>query len=334
MGRRKKLDTKNQKNGQKNDKSSVTIISDESNEKLDDKIALSPTKKQHRISTAILKVPKKEPKDVINCGIIESESTLNNSSSNNKKLNHSNETQKSNQVNAFLFMMDNRHKSIGQNSEGNILEFEKSPVNNTEIKEEKIKKEKFKAWAESKVSTKRKLQVEEAEAREIFLNDVMEKRAKRLKRMLKIDLIHNESDNSDSERNAKQRKPVSYKEECDFDLERRVNKKTKTKKISMNNKKEDCYLVSSDNSSDANSNVKSLKSSKKHILSDKTNKNLTTCSKEEIAKTEEGIAKKKSVKLAPIFAKNKKDPAAAEARKSFLNSELPDCLKKKMLHNK
>lgn len=216
-------------------------------------------------------------------------------------------------VDAFKFLMDSRMKSIGQNAEGKCeLQMHVETVvveeeeNNGAIKQRK--KESFLAWANEKVTLKRKLQELKEEAKNERIGETLIRRSERMKTMLRIQT--NDDDDEDEFEVEKRAKKRRRKETRKSERITNVNtsKKPKNVLIELNeNADEDVMVLSEDNDK---------KTRKKNKHSHKV------------------LGSNKPGKLAPIFAKARKeklDAATIEARKSFLHSDLPDILKKKAL---
>lgn len=205
-------------------------------------------------------------------------------------------------TNAFKLLMDSRSKSIGQNEEGILLK-QSTGISDTDkpndllLKEANnaklLRKAKFNAWAQTKVSVKRKLQEEEDEARDLFINETMAKRSKRLRGMLNINVIENLVDDDS---------------DLDYSPYRKSVKKHK-KRRKMKEKKQ------------------TRRQSNTSVLSSNLSKIVKIPSDTE----QEVREPKRLLKLAPIFRKAKQqiDLTTLEARKSFLHSDLPNSLKSK-----
>nr|CAI5832711.1 unnamed protein product [Callosobruchus analis] len=84
-------------------------------------------------------------------------------------------------VDAFQFLMDSRFKTIGSNSQGKVVDEEVSKDNESKEKLS-VRKHLLSDWAEKKGASKRKREEEEKEA---IISYKLEKRAKRLKKLLK-----------------------------------------------------------------------------------------------------------------------------------------------------
>lgn len=202
-------------------------------------------------------------------------------------------------------MMDNRHKSIGQNADGISLNHSDSSnlastLENVEDNTKIMQREKFNVWAQSKVSVKRKLREEEDEARDLFISETMTKRSRRLRKMLNInlkeDLLDDVNDDDGSD--------------LDFSPYRSDGKKIKRHKKGKRENK-----------------LTNKHQKKSKALTRKVSEEVIILSDNEAVK----IKPKSAVKLAPIFAKTipRIDAVDLEAKKSFLQSDLPNSLKKK-----
>ncbi|KAJ8948651.1 hypothetical protein NQ318_022719 [Aromia moschata] len=88
-------------------------------------------------------------------------------------------------LNAFQLMMESRNKSIGQNSPGKELSEDEKIPQSSEYKEKlSVVKNLLQDWAEKKGASKRK---RDEEDKEKIINHKLKKRARRLKRLLKVD---------------------------------------------------------------------------------------------------------------------------------------------------
>ncbi|KAJ3644861.1 hypothetical protein Zmor_022562 [Zophobas morio] len=87
-------------------------------------------------------------------------------------------------MNAFQFMMNSRHKSIGSNSPGREADLSASPDSVVSKEELKLRKSRLESWSEQKGASKRKREYEETGN---YIDYKLEKRKKKLKRILNID---------------------------------------------------------------------------------------------------------------------------------------------------
>lgn len=87
-------------------------------------------------------------------------------------------------INAFQFMMNNRHKSIGRNSPGREITVNEPNEEAVSKKVLKERKSRLENWSDAKGAAKRKREYEEIGN---CINYKLEKREKKLRKMLKID---------------------------------------------------------------------------------------------------------------------------------------------------
>ncbi|CAG9856580.1 unnamed protein product [Phyllotreta striolata] len=175
--------------------------------------------------------------------------------------------------NAFQFMMESRNRSIGTNSPGRQLEEE--PGSNCKDRDKlKARRQVFSNWADQKGAAKRKRFEEE---KDVIIEKKLNKRAKRLKKLLKVD---NEEVSSKRVRRTKIVKRHSSSEDSDFECKlndsRRVDKTRKNNtsiskdanekpaRNSRNNVKGKKSLSNNENRMNlSNGNIKSFLSSEK-----------------------------------------------------------------------
>lgn len=198
-------------------------------------------------------------------------------------------------------MMDGRNKIIGRNLSGSDLNDKSDDEPNENNKKEvlKIRKDMLNKWNEDKGASKRKREENE---REIYVNEQMEKRARKLKKLLKF-----KTDDESSEKDNKRRSSLSLKK-TDDNCTKNCDSTWKMKiKLKINESPEE--------------NKRNLRPRKAR------NENTNA-----LFLDEEEPTTSKPRKIAPIFAlsspKPKIDPVVAEARKQFLLSGLPSNLKK------
>ncbi|KAG5885924.1 hypothetical protein JTB14_010953 [Gonioctena quinquepunctata] len=135
-----------------------------------------------------------------------------------------------NKPNAFQFMMDSRHKSIGTNSPGKELH-DQEETDDTVLKKSKLaaRKNILNNWAEHKGGAKRKRADEELGE---IINHKLKKRAKRLRKLLKVDPIQQKVGAEDIRKSNRKRIasiPLSSSEsENDFEVTEIKNGKLKT----------------------------------------------------------------------------------------------------------
>ncbi|KAK5640951.1 hypothetical protein RI129_009498 [Pyrocoelia pectoralis] len=247
-------------------------------------------------------------------------------------------------INAFSFMMDNRHKSIGQNSSGIEVEHvEELPELKTDMKKKLLtRKVLFQEWSECKGSNKRKVEYVE---QGLVIEEKLKKRAKRLKTMLNINKKRNNDNvlNSVKSKNAKKLSLNKHGEtngQCDTGSPHKWKMKLKvsldkisTKKVDVKSTKEQRKQKGKEETDE----IKVTKVRKRPAIidssSDSDSGEVLSFDKRE--KPTNTVVEKKvnaDIKIAPLFiaakGKSKVDKAIVEARKQFLHSSLPDSVKK------
>ncbi|KAK4874504.1 hypothetical protein RN001_013864 [Aquatica leii] len=218
--------------------------------------------------------------------------------------------------NAFTFMMDNRHKSIGQNSPGKEIE---QLDESFEIKSEKKKKllerkTLFQDWADQKGGKKRKIEDKE---RGVIIEKKLEKRSKLFKKMLKI------SEEGLNEKPKKMKKTITSKTKNENQKENSNCDTTKGKwqmKLKVHLSQEETVKFTVPRKED--------KLAKKSNKLDNVNGDI---------KNDGNHQKSKNIdvdlsNVAPVFkmgnCKPKPDENAIKAKKEFLHSDLPKDVKK------
>lgn len=140
--------------------------------------------------------------------------------------------------NAFKVMMDSRSKVIGRNSPGKELT-DQSDDDEATAKKQTLKERQnlMKKWAEDKGATKRKRDEEE---RETFINNQMEKRTRRMKKLLEFN--KEESTEVPTKRNKPKRSDSTWK------MKIKLNESTENERIlrPRKEKKGKVLILSSD----------------------------------------------------------------------------------------
>lgn len=201
-------------------------------------------------------------------------------------------------LNAFQFMMESRAKSIGHNSPGKEKTIEIPDENESAAREKRLaRKTLFQEWSDRKGGLKRKRKEQETDE---IIKEKLEKRAERLKRMLKSEV--------ESESNILKIKMFSPK---------KLPKKSKEKRKKSPQIVEVIEIVDEANKPTLRRSSRIRKPNKRIDYDDFVEKH--------VQKQE----RKPTLKLAPIFMKKPPiDSKMIEAKKNFLYSGLPDTLKK------
>ncbi|XP_060521488.1 ATPase family AAA domain-containing protein 5 [Cylas formicarius] len=275
------------------------------------------------------------------------------------------ETSCKSKVNAFYILMDSRNNIIGQNSGGKVVEHkEKSPNMLEERKKLESRKNVFENWAEQKGASKRKRKELEIDK---HINGILEKRAKKLKKMLHIADKGEELDKGVRRHKKRTRKLSSTDSEASNSSQ--SDEKTKSNRFlqiieenaqdctdltTIQNSNESQKSLNSffqkfetDESSQDSQTLKNLRNWKMKIRLNANEKNdkiknhtekIINIEEEEIVLSSDSGEESSipdtviSKKVAPIFLKStpkpKVDEKFEEAKKQFLLSGVPDALKR------